>query len=274
MRAAVVRTFNGPIEIVDVPVPSPGPGQVLVKVVAAAVNPVDLATRAGKLHQAGLMEPQARTGIGWDVAGTIAAPTPGYEVGDDVIGISDRLDLPLGTYAEYVTLDTIVPAPASLIPVEAATLPLNGLTALQALELLALPEGSTLVITGAAGAVGGFALELAVHRGLRVAAVANPTDFPWLKARGAHWLIPRDTNLAAEVRAQIPNGADAAIDAAARGIPTLNAVRNRGQLVSIAPGTAPTPLRGTTVHNLWIAGDPTNWPTCPPWPRKERSPPG
>jgi NADPH2:quinone reductase len=256
MRAAVFRTFNGPIEIVDVPVPEPAPGQVLVKVAAAAVNPVDIATRTGRLYQAGLMTPKAQTGLGWDVAGTIAAPTPGYEVGDQVIGITDRLDLPLGTYAEYVTLDTVAPAPINLSPVEAATLPLNGLTALQALELLALPAGSTLVITGAAGAVGGFALELAVHSDLRVAAVANPNDFPWLRARGAQWLIPRDTDLAKEVRTQIPGGADAAIDAAALGIPTLNAVKNRGTLISISPGATPTPLRATTIHNLWISADP------------------
>lgn len=256
MRAAVIRTFSGPIEIIDVPVPEPAPGQALVKVAAAAVNPVDLATRAGKLYQAGLMAPAAQTGLGWDVAGTIAAPTPGYEVGDHVIGITDRLDLPLGAYAEYVTLDTIAPAPSNLSPVEAATLPLNSLTALQALDRLTLPEGSTLLITGAAGAVGGFALELAVHQGIRVAAVASPNDFPWLTTRGAEWLIPRDTNLANEVRTQIPGGADAAIDAAALGIPTLNAVKNRGSYVSISPGTTPTPLRATTVHNVWIAGDP------------------
>ncbi|WP_079032277.1 alcohol dehydrogenase catalytic domain-containing protein [Streptomyces specialis] len=143
MRAVVVRGFGGPevLETVEVPVPEPGPGQVRIRVEAAAVNPVDVATRSGFMVEAGLMAPREVTGIGWDVAGTIDAVGPGVDghaAGDRVIGLRDRLDLPLGTYAEYVVLDTtaVAPAPAGLTAVEAATLPLNGLTAWQSLDHL------------------------------------------------------------------------------------------------------------------------------------------
>lgn len=265
MRAVVIRSFGDPsvIEIATVPTPEPGPGQVLIRVAAAAVNPVDLATRAGLLVDAGLMVPQPVIGLGWDVAGEVAAPAPGFAVGDQVIGLSDRLDVPLGTHADYVTLDTtaVAHAPKGIAPEAAATLPLNGLTAMQALDLLDLEPGATLLITGAAGAVGGYALELAVHRGIHVAAVANPQDFDWLRSRGAKWLISRSEPLAAQVRAQIPGGADAALDAAVTGIPALNAVRNRGAFIAVVAGATPTPLRGITVNNVWISANNTQLAT-------------
>src|SRR5919199_395470 len=152
MRAVTVRSFGGPeaLEVAEVPVPEAGPGQVRVRVEAAAVNPVDYATRAGLLAEAGLMTGEGRTGIGWDVAGVIdqvnGAP---FAVGDRVIGLSDRLDLPTKGQAEFVVLDpdAVAAAPGADL-VAASTLPLNGSTALQALDLLALEPGQTLLVTG------------------------------------------------------------------------------------------------------------------------------
>jgi NADPH:quinone reductase len=255
MRAAVIRSFGGPdvIEIAEVPIPTPGPGQVLIRVSAATVNPVDLATRAGQLASAGLMVPEFPIGLGWDVAGVVDSGS-GFQPGDHVIGLSDRLDVPLGTYADYVVLDTsaVALAPPELSAIEAATLPLNGLTALQALDLANPPEGGTLLVTGAAGAVGGFAVELAVQRGLRVAAVARPQDEALMHSLGASWFIPSTAPLAPTVRSLIPGGADAALDTALTGIPTLNAVRNKGTFIAVAANAAPTPLRAITVKNIWI----------------------
>ncbi|MEU1424323.1 NADP-dependent oxidoreductase [Kitasatospora sp. NPDC005751] len=262
MRAVVVRSHAGPeaLELVEVPVPEAGPGQVRVRVSAAGVNPVDAVTRSGALVAAGLMAPREVTGLGWDVAGTVDRVGPGvsgFGPGDPVIGLRDRLDVPLGTYAEYVVLDAsaLAPAPAGVPAVEAATLPLNGLTAAQALDLLGLPAGASLLVTGAAGAVGGFAVELAALRGLRVVALAGAADEALVRGLGAEWFVPRGTaDPAAAVRALVPGGVDGALDAALLGVVALGAVRNRGSFVTVSGG-APQGLRGIRVATVWIAAD-------------------
>jgi NADPH2:quinone reductase len=262
MRAVVVRTFGGPeaLEIVEIPVPEPGPGQVRVKVRAAAVNPVDAATRGGLLAGAGLVAAREMYGIGWDVAGVVDEVGPavdGFAAGDDVIGLADRLDVSLGTYADYAVLDAgaVAPAPAG-IPVEAAaTLPLNGLTALQALDLLAVEPGQSLLVTGAAGGLGGFAVELAAGRGIRVVASASDRDEKVVRDLGAESFVPRSADLAAEVRRLVPGGVDATLDAAVIGVRALDAVRGGGSFVAVVAGAAPAPLRGTRVHNVWIRAD-------------------
>ncbi|MFF2353769.1 alcohol dehydrogenase catalytic domain-containing protein [Kitasatospora sp. NPDC058115] len=265
MRAVVVRRFGGPevLELVEVAVPEPGPGQVRVRVAAAAVNPVDAVTRSGVLTEAGLMAPRETVGIGWDVAGTVERLGPGvsgFAVGDEVIGLRDRLDVPLGSHADALVLDAtaLAPAPPGVPAVEAATLPLNGLTALQALDLLDLPAGATLLVTGAAGAVGGFAVQLAVRRGLRVVAVAGERDAALLRELGAEWYVPRDApDPAAAVRALVPGGVDGALDAALLGVTALGAVRNRGAFVAVAAGAAPPGLRGIRVAHVWVTADGT-----------------
>ncbi|WP_171165560.1 NADP-dependent oxidoreductase [Streptomyces sp. I05A-00742] len=262
MRAVVVKSFGGPdvLEVVEVPVPVPGAGQVRIRVEAAAVNPVDAATRSGTLAAAGLMAPRPVTGIGWDVAGRVDEVGAGvtlFAPGDRVIGLRDRLDVSLGTYAEFVVLDAdaVAPAPGGSSAAEAATLPLNGLTALQSLDLLALHPGATLLVTGAAGAVGGFAVELAALRGLRVVAAAGAGDEAFVRAAGARWFVPRSADLAEAVRALVPGGVDAVLDAAVLGVPALGAVRNRGSFVSVVAGAAPVALRGITVAENWVAAD-------------------
>ncbi|MEU3574682.1 zinc-binding dehydrogenase, partial [Kitasatospora sp. NPDC036755] len=247
MRAVVVREFGGPevLEVAQVPVPQPGRGRVRVRVAAAGVNPVDAVTRSGLLAEAGLMAARAVTGIGWDVAGTVDAVGPdvaGFAPGQRVVGLRDRLDTDLGTYAEHVVLDAdaLAPAPADVPLAHAATLPLNGLTALQALDLLDLPAGSTLLVTGAAGAVGGFAVELAALRGLRVVALAGEDDEKTVRELGAEWFVPRTApDVAEAVRQSVPGGVDGAIDAALLGVRALGAVRGRGAFVAVAAGSAP-----------------------------------
>jgi NADPH:quinone reductase len=262
MKAAVVRRFGGPevIELADVPVPEPGPGQVRIRVQAATVNPVDIATRAGWLAEAGLMVADGDIGLGWDLAGVVDALGPGVErfaVGDSVIGLRDLLSAPIGAQAECVVLDAdaVARAPRNVSPAEASTLPLNGLTAAQALDLLALEAGQWLLVTGAAGVLGGFALELAALRGLRTIAVAAPEDEELVRRLGADEFIARTEKLGAAVRRVVPGGADASLDAAVIGVAALDAVRNGGAFVAVAAGAAPPPLRGTRVHNVWIRSD-------------------
>lgn len=262
MRAVIVRSFGGPevLEIAEVPTPVPGPGQVRIRVAAAAVNPADLVTRSGGLAEAGLMPARDLVGIGWDVAGTvdeIGTGTTGFAVGDEVIGLSDRLDVPLGTHADFVVLDAaaIAPAPQGISPIEASTLPLNALTAAQSLDALALEPGRTLLVTGAAGAVGGFAVELAAAQGIRVVATAAEADEPLVRKLGAEFFVPRGARLGEAVRALVPGGVDAAIDAAVLGAEALDAVRSQGAFVALVGGGEPRPLRGIRVVNTWIRAD-------------------
>ncbi|MEU4708697.1 NADP-dependent oxidoreductase [Nocardia salmonicida] len=264
MRAVVVHTFGGPeaLELVEVPVPAPGPGQVRIRVSAAAVNPVDAVTRTGALVEAGLMAPRPVTGIGWDVAGEIdeiGAGVHGFSVGEPVIGLRDLLDRSLGSYADYLVLDAsaVAVAPLGRSAVEAATLPLNGLTAFQALDLLALAEGDSLLVTGAAGAVGGFAVEIAARwRGIRVIAQAGDDDADFVRGLGAQWVLPRETpDLAEAARALVPGGVDAVLDTAGLSAGALAAVRNRGAFVTVVGGADPIPLRGIRVHHAWISAD-------------------
>jgi NADPH:quinone reductase len=258
MRAVVVRRFGGPevLEFAEVPVPEPGPGQVRIRVAAAAVNPVDLATRSGVLSAAGVFPAREVLGLGWDVAGSIDdAGDTGFRVGDAVIGLRDRIATPLGAYAERIVLDAsaVAPAPVGVSPLEAATLPLNALTAAQALDLV--ETTGTVLVTGAAGAVGGYAVALAHARKLRVVAVASEADEAPVRAFGADEFVPRGPSLGDRVRAVVPGGVDAALDTALLGLDALDAVRGGGEFVAFAAGAAPIPLRGIRVRTVWIRAD-------------------
>ncbi|MBP2338986.1 NADPH:quinone reductase-like Zn-dependent oxidoreductase [Saccharothrix coeruleofusca] len=240
MRAVVVRRYGGPevLEVVETTLPHPGPGEVRIKVGAAAVNFADVLIRTGLNVQYGAAVGRARHGVGCDVAGTVDALGEGvdrFAVGQAVIGLQERLDLPLGAYAEYAVLEewALAPAPAGATAVEAATLPLNATTADQALDALGLRRGQRLLVTGAAGAVGGFATELARLRGLRVLAQAGAADEPLVRSFGAESFVDRDDDLTARVRALVPGGVDGVIDAANVGTAALDAVAHGGGYVSL-----------------------------------------
>jgi NADPH:quinone reductase len=263
MRAVVVRTYGGPeaLEVIDVPVPEPGRGQVRIRVEAAAVNPVDIATREGLMNAArpGVIREREYVGIGWDVAGVIDATGPdvtGFAAGDRVIALRDRLDLSLGTYADQVILDAadvarVAPGSDST---GLSTIPLNGLTAIQALDILAPLAGQTVLVTGAAGGLGAFSVELAAMRGLRVIAAAGDDDEKLVRGLGAAEFVPRSADLAAAVRDLVPGGVDAVFDAAVLGYPALDAVRARGAFAAFV-GTGPVPVRGIRVIPVNIHAD-------------------
>src|SRR6201995_5263709 len=246
VKAVIIRSYGGPdvIELADVPVPQPGTGQVRIRVRAAPVHPVDIATRAGRLAEHGLMAASGDVGLGWDLAGVVDALGPGvdrFTTGDMVIGMRDLLPARVGAQAEQVVLDidAVAPAPRNVTPVEASTIPLNSLTADQALDLLALRSGQWLLVTGAAGAVGGFALELATLRGLRTVAVAAPRDEELVRELGADGFVARTQDLGGAVRRLVPGGVHGVLDAGLAGMPALDAVRDQGAFVAVAAGAGP-----------------------------------
>jgi NADPH:quinone reductase len=173
-----------------------------------------------------------------------------------VIGLRDRLDQPVGTYAEQVVLDAadVARAPEGAGSAAASTLPLNGLTAVQALDLLGLGAGQTILVTGAAGGLGGFGVELAAMRGLRVIAAAGDDDEKLVRELGAAEFVPRSADLAAAVRDLAPGGVDAAFDAAVLGYPALDAVRARGSFATFG-GPRLVPVRGIRVVLVVIHAD-------------------
>jgi NADPH:quinone reductase-like Zn-dependent oxidoreductase len=263
MRAVVVRTYGGPeaLEVIDAPVPEPGRGQVRIRVEAAAVNPVDAATRQGfmNIDRPGVIRDRDQVGLGWDVAGIVEAAGPGVTSpapGERVIGLRDRLDQSLGTYAEQVVLDAadVAPVPQGLDSAAASTLPLNALTAVQALDLLSPAAGQTILVTGAAGGLGGFGVELAAMRGLRVVAAAGDDDEKLVRDLGAAAFVPRSADLATAVRDLVPGGVDAVFDAAVLGYPALDAVRAGGSFAAFV-GSGPVPLRGIRVVPVNIHAD-------------------
>ncbi|MHC3473234.1 NADP-dependent oxidoreductase [Streptomyces sp. 7R007] len=247
MRAAVVRTFGGPeaVEIVDSEVPEPGPRQVRIRVAAAALNPVDAGVRAGAFGGAG-----KQIGLGWDVAGTVDATgvATAWSVGDEVVALDPGMVRPLGTHAEYVVVETdaVAKAPVTVDAVHAATLPLNALTAVQALDLLELTPGQSLLVTGAAGAVGGFAVQLAAHRGVSVTGLARAEDEELVRSLGA----------ARFTGGTVAAGAvDAVLDAAVLGEAALAGVRDGGVYVGVIPGAAPGSVRGIRTDTVAVTPD-------------------
>ncbi|AYG05458.1 NADP-dependent oxidoreductase [Gryllotalpicola protaetiae] len=262
MKAVQIRSFGGidVLELREVDVPHPGPGQLRIRVEAAAVNPVDIQTRSGALAQACVMLPRPHIGLGWDVAGVVdhvgAGGRSDLTVGDRVIALSDRLMQPLKGQADFVVVDSSHAAriPIDADPVALSTLPLSGLTALQALDYADMAPGQTLLVTGAAGSVGGYVLQLAQRIGLQVIATARAHDETLVRALGAHEFVPSNEDLAEETRRLTSGGADAVVDAASLGLAALDAVRGSGTFISLS-GPGPIPLRGTQVRSVWIRAD-------------------
>lgn len=175
----------------EVPVPQPGAGEVLVKVTATTFNPADAAFRAGYLREMIPLELPHAPGV--EVSGTIAAAGPdvtGWEQGAPVVAF-----LPMnasGASAEYVLapVEVLVALPTGVDPVDAAALPAVALTAWQALfEHGALASGQRVLVNGAGGAVGGFAVQLAHQAGAEVTATASARSAARVQSFGADHVI-------------------------------------------------------------------------------------
>jgi NADPH:quinone reductase len=240
MRAVGLTSFGDPdvLHLVDVPMPEPGDGEVRIKVAAATVNPSDAAFRAGAFGP-----PPRGDGppyvAGWELAGVVDAvgSGAGVQAGDRVFAIVFPYATGRGAQAEYVVVsaDSVALVPAGVSLAEAATLPMNGLTARLALDKLGLQAGQTLAVTGAAGAVGGYVMQLASAEGLRVIGDASPADTDLVKSLGADVVVDRGPDVSAAIRGQVPEGVDAVVDAALIGPPVLAAIRDGGQLIAVRP---------------------------------------
>ncbi len=234
MRAAQLeRAGLDGLRVVPRPDPVPRDGEVLVDVVASSINPVDVKTIGGTF---GVPREDAPLSPGWDVAGVVVdANGTDLRVGTRVIGMSHQLSSGTGTWAERVALPrpALAPAPRSIGLVEAATLPLAGLTALQSLAELALEPGQRLLVAGGSGAVGAIAVQAAQARGVAVEVLVTARH----RARLASALGETATHT--HVRA-IPTATyDAVLDT--YGAFVVDAVVDHGTYLSIATEAGPPP---------------------------------
>ena len=197
MKAVRFHEYGDPsvLRYEDVEQPAPGSGQVLIRVAATSFNGVDGNIRAGFMQ--GPIPVTLPHTPGIDVSGTIAAlgaGIEGFEVGDRVVGFLPMTDD--GAAAEYVVApaDILASVPTGVALADAAALPLVGLTAWQALfDHAKLTAGQRVLINGAGGAVGGYAVQLAKNAGAYVIATASPRSRDRVKAAGADEVIDHTT---------------------------------------------------------------------------------
>lgn len=239
MRASGFNRYGPPevLEIVELPDLTPHEGQVRVRVEAATVNPSDLLFRSGAL--AAVITGAEPYVAGLEFAGTIDAvgPDVDWEPGAAVIGITAFIPNGRGAHAEQVVVDarSVAAAPQNASMAEAATLPMNGLTARLALDRLGLSPGQTLAVTGAAGAVGGYVVQLAASEGIRVVGISAAADETLVSGLGAHEFVARGAAAADAVREATGAGADVVLDAALIGQGFLPAIRDGGTILCLRP---------------------------------------
>ncbi|HZX05051.1 NADP-dependent oxidoreductase [Kribbella sp.] len=213
MRAVEFEEYGGPevLEVRDVPEPHAGAGQVRIKVHAAGVNPYDTKIRRGFTKAFAPVEFPAIPGF--EVAGVVdeAGEGAAFAVGDEVVGWSAG-----GAYAEFALGGNVTRKPAGLSWDEAVGVPVAGETAQRVLDLLAVKSGETILIHGAAGAVGSVSVQLAAAAGLTVIGTASAANHDYLREIGA---VPVEygDGLVERVRAAAPQGVDAVFDTAGKG---------------------------------------------------------
>jgi NADPH:quinone reductase len=234
MRAV---TLNGPDTQPalreDLPTPTPAANEVLVRVHASSVNPVDGSIAAGMLAQMGVQYEYPVT-LGRDYAGTVeqaGAAVTGYKPGDQVFGFVLHASPTArdGAWADLITVTeelSIAPVPDGVDLATAGAAPLAGITAVTAIDALELSQGDVLLLAGATGGVGTLAVQLAAKAGATVVAPALPEDEEFLRDLGVSEIVPREGDVAAAVRDRFPDGVDALLD-----------------LVNYAPGTYDAALK-------------------------------
>lgn len=256
MKALVAYDYGPPSNLVvtDLPTPEPEAGHVLVRVLAAALNPLDVYLTSGGLRE--LTPIRFPFVVGMDAAGTVASVGAGvtrFAAGDPVLGFSGFM---AGSVAEYTVIADspfIAHRPARLDAVRAAALPESGLTAMHLLRVARPEVGQTMLVIGATGGVGMFAVQLAAAAGVRVVATATPEDVEYVRSLGAaHVIDYTGSDVVKESLAVHPEGVDIVLDLVNAGpavVASAEAARAGGRLVS--PLSGPTEL-GRGVRGSYI----------------------
>jgi NADPH2:quinone reductase len=217
----------------DLPEPAAADNEVLVRVHASSVNPVDGSIAAGLLTQMGV-EYEYPVTLGRDYAGTVeqvGSAVSAYKAGDEVFGFVLHANPTArdGAWTELLTVTeelSVAPVPAGVDLAVAGAAPLAGITAITSVDALELSQGDVLLVAGATGGVGSLAVQLAAKAGATIVAPALPEDAEFLRGLGVTEIVPREGDVAAAVRERFPDGVDALLD-----------------LVNYAPGTYDAALK-------------------------------
>ena len=261
MRAVVIHQFGGrdQLQLAEVPTPTPGKREVLIRVHAAGVNPVDWKIREGLLRSR--LPHQFPIILGWDAAGVVASTGPGarrFKPGDAVYAYARKPIIKDGAYAEYIVLpeSSVALKPTRLDFSEAAAVPLAALTAWQCLfDTAGLKRGQTVLIHAAAGGVGGFAVQLARWKGARVLATASAANHDYVRQLGAHHVLDyRQEDFVEAVRRLAPEGVEVAYDTVGGDVQKQSArvVRPGGCLVSILAFADEAAIRARGVEPRYV----------------------
>jgi NADPH2:quinone reductase len=219
MRAVTLDSFDAPPALrEDLPTPSPADDELLVRMHASAVNPVDAAIAAGQLKD--MVEHEFPVVLGRDYAGVVeqvGAGVTSYAAGDEVFGFVLHANPTVheGSWAELIVVpedNSVGRRPGNLEPEAAGAAPLAGITALLCVDALEVSEGDTVLVVGASGGVGSFAVQLLAHAGATVIAPGLPEDEEYLRQLGTTEVFDRSADTAAAVRERYPNGVDALLD--------------------------------------------------------------
>jgi NADPH:quinone reductase-like Zn-dependent oxidoreductase len=253
MKAVIYDQYGGPeqLRVADQPKPKVGPGEVLVRVRAVSVNPVDWKILSGKLDP--VMQVFFPVTPGWDVAGVveeIGFDVPEVKPGDEVLAYARRDFIHDGTLAEYATVPvrTLAKKPVGLNWDEAASIPLAGLTAYQLLHRMEPKKGETVLVHAATGGVGVQAVQIARDMGLRVIGTASEKNHDFLRNLGVEPVAYGD-GLVERVRALAPEGVDMVADFVGEVLDdTLAVLRDGGRHASIVDPTVAE--RGG--HYVWV----------------------
>ena len=251
MRAVVLTAFTGldGLQLSEVPDPSPGDGEVLVQIRAASLGPWDVAGAQGAFAGTGGSSefPQVQ---GWDFAGETAD-------GRRVAGFVAQPWMGAGAFAERISVPQGILAelPDGIAFPEASAVPVCGLTARLLLDTAAVSDGDLVLVTGAAGMVGGFAVQLAVARGARVLAAVRDSAAGEARHLGAEMVVSTESGLEAQVREEWEDGVDACVDTVGLGADALGCVRDGGKFVTSVPTAVPKGQRGIEPETVQVQPD-------------------
>jgi NADPH:quinone reductase-like Zn-dependent oxidoreductase len=261
MKAVRFHEYGGPevLKYEDAPKPEAGPGEVLVRVHATSVNPIDWKIRAG--HLRGFRDYPLPFILGWDVSGVIESAGPDvtqWKAGDEVFGRPD-IARP-GAYAEYIAVreGEVALKPQALDHIHAAAIPLVGLTAWQALfDVGELKPGQKVLIHAAAGGVGSLAVQFAKLKGLVVAGTASGRNQDFLKELG----VDQPVNYETARFEDVVHDADAVIDTLGGEIRkrSWNVLKKGGILVALLggpPSEDGAKALGVRQTVMWVQSNP------------------
>jgi NADPH:quinone reductase-like Zn-dependent oxidoreductase len=254
MRAVGIPEPGGPevLTVIDREVREPQSGEVRIGVRAAAVNPTDIGLRT---MGGGDLAPPWTPGM--DAAGVVEAVGPDVErlrVGQEVMAAVAPRRPEGGAQAELIVVPaaSVVPTPADATLEQAATLPMNGLTAMLGLELLGLSEGQWLLVSGGAGLLASYVIPIAAHRGIRVIADARADDEELVRSFGAEVVVPRGNRMTSAVRETVPDGVAGLFDTALLGVAAFPALANGGAVAVVRGWDSSETDRGIEIRPVWV----------------------